>query len=161
MANNSYKRAAAPYYDDINIPGIDGLTPAEKFQRILFKPGSAVQARELTQIQSLLQNQLSHVGSHFFKEGSLVLPGDITHNNQLDYITVTLDTTGNSLNPIGDAANLINEVIYETPINPNDVIQSPLKAKVHDVLAVGDDYRLYITYTSSNPERETSLFQAK
>jgi hypothetical protein len=160
MANNSYKGASAPYYDDIHIPGIDGLTPAEKFQRILFKPGSAVQARELTQIQSLLQNQLSHVGSHFFKEGSLVLPGHITHNNQLDYITVTLDTTGSSLNPISDAKNLINEVIYETPVNPNDVIQSPLKAKVHDVLAVGDNYRLYITYTSSNPERETSLFQA-
>ena len=37
----------SPYYDDFN--------SAKDFDRILFKPGVAVQARELTQVQSLLQ----------------------------------------------------------------------------------------------------------
>ena len=40
-----------PYYDD--------FTESKNFQRILFKPGVAVQARELTQLQSALQNQIA------------------------------------------------------------------------------------------------------
>ena len=39
-----------PYYDDFNSD--------KGFHRILFKPGYAVQARELTQIQTVLQNSL-------------------------------------------------------------------------------------------------------
>ena len=38
-----------PYYDDYN--------EDKNFHRILFKPGVAVQARELTQLQTILQNQ--------------------------------------------------------------------------------------------------------
>jgi hypothetical protein len=36
----------APYYDDFD--------PEKQYHRILFKPGYAVQARELTQLQSIL-----------------------------------------------------------------------------------------------------------
>ena len=45
-----------PFWDDFNTAGADGLTPKEKYQRILFRPGKAVQARELTQLQTSLQN---------------------------------------------------------------------------------------------------------
>ena len=44
-----------PYYDDFGQNGLDN-----NYLRILFKPGYAVQARELTQIQSILQNQIRH-----------------------------------------------------------------------------------------------------
>ena len=53
-----------PYYDDFD--------DTKKFLRVLFKPGYAVQARELTQLQTLLQNQISKFGSHIFKDGSQV-----------------------------------------------------------------------------------------
>ena len=43
-----------PYWDDFNTAGGDGLSPKEKYQRILFRPGKAVQARELTQLQTTL-----------------------------------------------------------------------------------------------------------
>jgi len=76
----SYDFNRGPYFDDIDSKGLDGLTPKEKFQRILFRPGSAVQARELTQIQSLLQGQVSHIGDHLFKDGAQIIPGDITIN---------------------------------------------------------------------------------
>jgi hypothetical protein len=56
-----------PYYDDFD--------EAKKYLRLLFKPGYAVQARELTQIQSLLQNQVERFGSHVFKNGSVVSGG--------------------------------------------------------------------------------------
>jgi hypothetical protein len=55
-----------PYFDDFN--------EDKNFYRILFRPGVAVQARELTQIQSILQNQISKIGNYLFKDGSRV-PG--------------------------------------------------------------------------------------
>jgi len=51
-----------PYYDDFDRDKI-------------FKPSFAVQARELTQSQSILQDQISRFGYHTFKEGSEVSGG--------------------------------------------------------------------------------------
>jgi len=62
-----------PYYDDFD--------SAKGFLRVLFKPGYAVQARELTQLQTILQNQLSRVGDHLFKDGSRIVGGGITVRN--------------------------------------------------------------------------------
>ena len=41
--------------------------------------GYPVQARELTTLQSILQNQVEQFGNHFFKEGAKVIPGDLTY----------------------------------------------------------------------------------
>lgn len=59
-----------PYYDDFD--------EAKNFQRILFKPGYAVQARELTQMQTILQNQIERFGSHVFQNGSIVHGGQLS-----------------------------------------------------------------------------------
>ena len=59
---------AAPYYDDFD--------KDNNYVRTLFRPGFAVQARELTQLQSQLQYQIETHGSHIFKEGALVVPGN-------------------------------------------------------------------------------------
>jgi hypothetical protein len=56
-----------PYYDDF-----DGT---KNYLKILFKPSYAVQARELTQLQTALQTQIARFGSHIFKDGSIVLEG--------------------------------------------------------------------------------------
>ena len=58
---------ANPYYDDYD--------EDKKFLRVLFKPGYAVQARELTQAQSILQKQVERFGNHIFKNGSVVTGG--------------------------------------------------------------------------------------
>ena len=60
----------SPYFDDFD--------KNKNFSRVLFKPGSPVQARELTTLQSILQNQIEQFGTHFFKEGSKVIPGNLT-----------------------------------------------------------------------------------
>ena len=44
----------SPYYDDFD--------ETKNFHRILFRPGYAVQARELTQIQTIMQNQIERFG---------------------------------------------------------------------------------------------------
>lgn len=59
----------APYYDDFD--------EAKNFHRILFRPGYAVQARELTQLQTIMQNQVERFGRHIFENGSPVIGGDI------------------------------------------------------------------------------------
>ena len=71
----SYQSLAAvePYYDDFD--------PAKNFHRILFRPGYAVQARELTQIQSILQNQIKSLGDFVLENGSPVHGGHLTFDN--------------------------------------------------------------------------------
>ena len=62
----------APYYDD--------HVGSNNFVRTLFRPGYAVQARELTQLQTQLQHQIEQHGTFVFKEGSMVIPGAISYN---------------------------------------------------------------------------------
>ena len=54
----------SPYFDNFN--------EAKKFSRILFKPGVAVQARELTQLQTILQDTVGNFADHMFKDGARV-----------------------------------------------------------------------------------------
>jgi hypothetical protein len=73
----------SPYYDDFD--------KDDNFKRVLFRPGFAVQARELTTLQSILQDQIESQGSHIFKEGTVVIPGQISYSN--NYTNVQLATT--------------------------------------------------------------------
>lgn len=61
-----------PYYDDFKRDDF--------LHRLLFQPGRAVQAKELTQIQSLLQSQIATLGEHIFKDGSLVAGGGLVYD---------------------------------------------------------------------------------
>ena len=67
----------APYFDDYNQPVIGGKD--NNYYKVLFKPGYPVQARELTTLQSILQNQVEQFGNHFFKEGAKIIPGNLTY----------------------------------------------------------------------------------
>lgn len=67
----------APYFDDYD--------DTKKFLRVLFRPGYAVQARELTQLQTILQDQVSRFGDHIFKNGSMVVPGSVNVDNQVHF----------------------------------------------------------------------------
>ena len=73
----------SPYFDDFD--------SSKNFNRVLFKPGSPIQARELTTLQSILQGQVEKMGKHFFKEGSMVIPGVFKFDNQ--YTSVKIEST--------------------------------------------------------------------
>ena len=106
---------AEPFFDD--------FSEDNKFYRILFRPGYAVQARELTQLQTILQEQVRRHGDHIFKEGSMVIPGQISYDLDLDYVKLTLSgsTTESILSTlvgkeIKTAAGLIAKVVaYALP----------------------------------------------
>ena len=74
-----------PYYDD--------FSEAKQFNRILFKPAKAVQARELTQLQTILQKQVERFGSNVYKEGTVISGINITSRPDIFYVKLN-DTTG-------------------------------------------------------------------
>ena len=74
-----------PYYDD--------FSEAKQFNRILFKPAKAVQARELTQLQTILQKQVERFGSNVYKEGTVISGINITSRPDISYVKLN-DTTG-------------------------------------------------------------------
>ena len=49
-----------PYFDDFN--------SLNDYHRVLFKPGYPVQARELTTLQSIMQDQIEKFGQHFSRK---------------------------------------------------------------------------------------------
>jgi len=75
-----------PYYDDFD--------STKNFHRVLFKPGYAVQARELTQSQTILQDQVTKFADNIFKQNSPVTGGQLTTNLNCYYIK--LQTTYNN-----------------------------------------------------------------
>jgi hypothetical protein len=70
----------SPYYDDYN--------ETKNFHRILFRPGLAVQARELTQMQTIQQNQIDRFAEHIFDEGSTVRGLEMNYDNKVKFIRV-------------------------------------------------------------------------
>ena len=106
-----------PYYDDYN--------EDKKFLRVLFKPGYAVQARELTQAQTILQKQVERFGNHIFKNGSVVT-GGTTYLQDATYIKLDSTYGGTTVN----TDNFVGATIV-------DNLQVPTKRaeviKVYDV----------------------------
>ena len=71
----------APYYDDFD--------QDKNFYKVLFRPGYSIQARELTQLQSVLQNQIESFGKYAFKQGELVIPGEVGLNTKLPFVKLS------------------------------------------------------------------------
>jgi hypothetical protein len=90
----------SPYFDDFN--------EDKKFVRVLYRPGRAVQARELTQSQTLQQNQIKRFAEYFFKQGAIV--DGCEQNLDLNLNFVKLQSTYNSAE-VG-VANFEGQIIY-------------------------------------------------
>jgi hypothetical protein len=91
-----------PYYDDFD--------PNNNYHRVLFRPGRAVQARELTQSQTILQDQISKFANHIFKQNTPVTGGQVTVNPNAIYLR--LNTTYNDNDIV--ASDFLNQVITDS-----------------------------------------------
>ena len=118
-----------PYYDDFD--------EDKKFLRMLFKPGYAVQARELTQAQTILQKQIERFGNHVFKNGSVVTGGS-TFLQDVTYIKLDAEYAGSTVT----ANNFVGTSIVDnisTPTKRAEVV------KVYDADAgTGDPKTLLV-----------------
>jgi hypothetical protein len=107
MANNITTYNVSPYYDD--------FSPDKNYHRILFRPGYAVQARELTQLQTILQDQVSKFGQHVFKDGSRVLDGQLFYETNVYGVRLNSTFGGNTVGST-TAANTVNVNLFANSI---------------------------------------------
>jgi hypothetical protein len=117
MSQQKTNLNVSPYYDDFD--------PDKNFYRVLFKPGHPVQARELTTLQSILQDQISSFGSHIFKEGSVVIPGNFYYDNQYYSIQLKPDNLG-----------------VDVSVYVNELVGKVLRGVESNVTAIVDSYKL-------------------
>ena len=143
----------SPYRDD--------FAEAKNFHRILFKPGVSVQARELTQLQTLLQAQIDRHGQYAFKNGSRVINGKVTLDANLDYIKVEEIFTG-AAGGENTTSSYLAQFVGTTITGQT----SGVTATVIDSVVVGGtasngdsiSNTLYIQYTGSGTNKTTKTF---
>jgi len=115
----------SPYFDDFD--------EDKGYHKVLFKPGVPLQARELTTLQSILQNQIERFGTHVFKEGSPVLDGQI--GNDIVFPAIQVESEYNGL-PIS---------LYF-----NQLIDKKIKGQTSGIVAI-------VRYVLSNTESERGV----
>ena len=137
MATNFTKNSFETTYKD-------DFLDSDNYHRILFNSGRALQARELTQMQTIIQEEVARFGRNVFKDGAAVNPGSPTINNSFEF--VKLNTTTNALPT--DASTLIGlEFTGAT---------SSIKARVIrvEVAADSDPATIYVQYTDTDTSGE-------
>ena len=133
----------SPYYDD--------FAENKDFHRVLFRPGFAVQARELTQLQSILQNQIERHGRHVFKEGTVVIPGAVGFTNE--YYAVKLQSTISSTDISTQIQDYVGKRITGTT---SGVVAEVIQA----VAATTEDpITLFVKYIRTGSDNVTTVFQ--
>ena len=131
----------------------DDFRDSDHYHRILFNSGRALQARELTQLQTITQAEIERVGRHLFKEGSVVNPGGLTLDTNFEF--VKLEGAVPSSFAVGDE-------IVQSASPANNVKAKILRIEAPDA-AAGDPATLYVKYidqgsaaASSTPTRFTN-----
>lgn len=124
-----------PYYDDYD--------ETKQFYRILFRPGRAVQARELTQLQTSIQKQVERFGRGIYKEGSIVVPGGLVVDRSLPYANLTSSYGSNN------SDTLISSLVGETITGANSKVKA-IVVKSEVSTTAGDPSTIYLRYVSSN-----------
>jgi len=135
----------SPYYDDFN--------EDKNFNRVLFKPASPVQARELTQLQSILQNQIEQFGKHFFKEGSVVIPGQIAYDPLYYAVEVNESFLGVPVSEYLDS--LVGKRIVGASSGVEATVVNYLKSTESD----RGTNTIYIKYSKSGSDFATETFE--
>ena len=97
MASLETNFNVSPYFDDFD--------EEKNFYRVLFRPSVAVQARELTQLQTILQTQIERFGNHVFKSGTIISGVNFDFLSQYFYAKILdLQLDGQDV----DLANYVN-----------------------------------------------------
>lgn len=124
-----------PYYDDYD--------ENKGYYKVLFRPSVAIQARELNQLQTMLQKQIERFGSHIFKEGSIVLGGAFDLEFDVSYIkAISIQPTSSSL------SDLVGRIVVGKTTGINAVVRAVEYDQVNNVYAIL--LRYLSSATSSN-----------
>lgn len=138
-----------PYFDDYN--------EDDKYLRILFRPAYPVQARELTQSQTILQNQISRLANTMYKQGDKV-SGSVSFYGSYAYVKLqnfygTLDvSTNNSNDPtvINYIQNFVGKTIVGSVSNAQAIVLKATEATDTDPPTLYVSYNLTGTDDNDN-----------
>jgi len=139
---------------DLNInPYFDDFDSGKNFYKVLFKPGYPVQARELTTLQSILQNQIESFGSYTFKDGTVVIPGNIVYDDQ--FYAIKLNPTSFGVDVSIYINNFIGKKITGQRSGSTATIQYIALPDGQEV----ENVTLYVKYVDSNDNFEFEQFE--
>ena len=139
----------SPYYDDFD--------ETKNYNRILFRPGFAVQARELTQLQTILQNQIERFGNEILVDGTIVT-GTALKIEDIDFVKLRDKDANNRVVLLTD--------FFSSGAVANATITgetSGMTAQLIDVAdgsegAAPDHMTLFVKYTNSGTNNTTKAF---
>ena len=118
----------------------DDFKDSDNYHRVLFNSGRAIQARELTQLQTIIQEEIGRFGRNIFQDGSAVNPGGPEVNDNYEFIK--LDTSVRTL-PDDTSSLLGLEFTHSATSTAVRVLEV--------VPAVGSDpATLYVQYTNTS-----------
>jgi len=132
-----------PYFEDFNSD--------DNFHKVLFRPGFPLQARELTTLQSILQDQIEKFGSSIYKDGAMVIPGQVGYDLKYNALLIEDEYFG-----IQSNALVSNKNTDGTPVVVGKTIRgntSGVKAKIVNALSSDQSEKgkttLYIKYINA------------
>lgn len=147
-----------PYFDDYN--------EDKKFYKILFRPGYAVQTRELNQLQTILQKQVSRFGDGIYKEGAMVIPGALAYKSEYPYVKINGAITSLVVNNGNESETAIIEPsqieaiiiasVGKRIVGETTGVQGTIKS--YRLATNNDPLTLYIEYDSSGTDGTTKVF---
>ena len=129
----------SPYYDDFDA--------SKQFEKVLFKPGVAVQARELTQLQSYLSNAINNSARFALSDGQRVFGGESTILRK-PYIKINdVDASGTTVVD-ADLSTYVGDTITGSVTGITAKILSSQTGTDSDNR---DKKTFYLAYTGGNP----------
>ena len=149
-----------PQKTNLNVePFFDDFDTSKNFYKVLFRPGYSIQSRELTTLQSILQNQIESYGKFQFKQGELVIPGEVGLNTNLNYVKLS------SISEV--AINDGNNIVYRK-YDIKTLVGQKLKGITSGVIAnvVASEYSseiesdtIFVKYVNSGDAADEPTFR--
>lgn len=137
----------SPYFDDFD--------EAKNFHRVLFKPAVAVQARELTQLQTILQNQIERFGDNILTEGTIVQGGNFVEEKKLAYaklLDIAKNTTG------AEIATDVNQYVGMKAVGKQTGVEAIVIATEYGLESQSPNLStLFLKYTKGNVVANTNV----
>ena len=116
------------------------------YHRVLFNSGRALQARELIESQTIIQEEIARFGRNIFKEGALVNPGGATVDNRLEYIRL-------------DPVSILSPDLLGKTLTNNTLVDKGIEVKVVEIVeaTATDPATLYVQYMDTSVVTNNSV----
>ena len=137
----------SPYFDDFD--------ESKNFHRVLFKPAVAVQARELTQLQTILQNQIERFGDNILTEGTIIQGGNFIEERKLAYAKI-LDIAKNTSG--AEVATDVNQYIGMKAVGRQSGVEAIVIFTEYGLESQAPDLStIYLKYIKGNVVANTNI----